>query len=66
MKEVYAWFGACMYHGQVLEVGLGSLLTALETARSKAPTRATFDALHAKYEEKTLGTLILPARRRNP
>jgi Ni,Fe-hydrogenase I large subunit len=58
LKEVYAWYGACMYHGQVLEVGLGSLLTALETAKSKAPTRATFDALQANYEKKTLGTLI--------
>ena len=58
LKEVFAWFGACMYHGQVLEVGLVSLLTALETAKSKAPTRATFDALQAKYEQKTLGALI--------
>ena len=58
LKEVFAWFGACMYHGQVIEVGLGSLLAALETATSKAPTRATFDAFQAKYEKKTLGTLI--------
>lgn len=58
VKEVYALFGACMYLGQVLEVGLSILLTTLETAKSASPTKGTFDRLLQKHQVYTFGRLI--------
>ena len=58
MKEVYAYFGLCMYYAQVFETGLINILTALETARSRMPIRATFDRLYQEHERLTFGNLI--------
>ena len=58
VKEVYAHFGLCMYLAQVFETGLINILTALETASSKIPTRQTFNALYAKHESLTFGNLM--------
>ncbi len=58
VKEVYAHFGMCIYLSQVFETGLINILTALETAASKAPTRQTFDHLYAKHESLTFGNLM--------
>jgi len=57
-KEVYAHFGLCMYLAQVFETGLINMLTALETAVSKKPTRQTFDALYVKHEALTFGNIM--------
>lgn len=47
-----------MYLSQVFETGLINILTALETAKSAVPTRATFDALYAQHESLTFGNLM--------
>ena len=58
IKEVYAHFGLCVYLAQVFETGLINILTALETAASKTPTRQTFDDLYTKHESLTFGNLM--------
>lgn len=58
VKEVYAHFGLCIYLSQVFETGMINILTALETAVSKSPTRQTFDQLYGKHESLTFGNLL--------
>jgi hypothetical protein len=58
VKEVYAYFGLCMYFAQDFETGLINALTALETATNEKPFRQTFDALYAKHEALTFGNLL--------
>ena len=57
-KEVHAHFGLCMYFAQVFETGLINILTALETAQSKVPTREAFEASYVRHESFTFGNLM--------
>ena len=58
VKEVYAHFGLCIFLSHVFETGMINILTALETASSKKPTRGVFDNLYAKHEKLTFGKLM--------
>ncbi|HEY4113272.1 MAG TPA: hypothetical protein VGM17_04355 [Rhizomicrobium sp.] len=62
VKEVYAYFGLCMYFAQVFETGLINVLTLLETAAAKPSSQteheAIFDSLYARHESLTFGNLL--------
>ena len=65
VKEVYAYFGLCMYMAQVFEAGLINILTALEAAASSQPTRRNFDRLYVKHEALTFGNLLKGLEKHN-
>lgn len=58
VREVYAYFGLCIYLSQVFETGLINILTALETAVSKKPTPQIFESLYSKHQTFTFGRLL--------
>lgn len=62
IKDVYAYFGLCMYFAQVFETGLINVLTVLETSSQSATTQQAyatlFDKLYVKHEMLTFGNLL--------
>lgn len=61
-KEVFAFFGLASYCAQVLEKGLTLMLVSFRHKGLRI-TRSEFDVLYAKHNKKTLGQLILRARK---
>ncbi len=61
-KEVFAFFGLASYSAQVLEKGLIIMVIAFR-CKGLRITRREFDVLYAEYNKKTLGQLLIRARK---
>ncbi|HWQ19990.1 MAG TPA: hypothetical protein VN455_09460 [Methanotrichaceae archaeon] len=61
-KEVYAFFGLASYYAQILEIGILTMVVAFR-CKELHITRGEFDALYAEYNKKTLGQLLMRARK---
>lgn len=63
VKEVFAFFGLCVFNAQVLEQGLTNLAVGLRARGVSRLTNKDFDDLFDKIGRKTLGWLIGDVRR---
>jgi len=61
-KEVFAFFGLCMYNLQVFEQGCVNLAVGLQIRGLTKLTEKDFDNLFDKMSKKTLGQLISEVR----
>lgn len=61
-KEVYAFYGLALYASQVLERGLMTLATFLNTALHESPTQTLYDELYEGISMRTLGHVLRQVR----
>lgn len=61
-KEVFAFFGLAMYHGQVFEQELIIFAVMLHLSSRTQITRADVDKLFETFEARTVGQLLREAR----
>ena len=63
-KEVFAFFGLCAYHAQVLEQGLLNLVVPLRLRGLTGLCPEDIEQTYVDNERRTLGQLIRDARQR--
>lgn len=63
-KEVYAFFGLCAFHAQVLEQGLINLVVGLKTRGLTQITEVDIIKAFDRMQRKTLGILLNDIRKR--
>lgn len=65
VKEVFSFFGLCMYNAQVLERGIINLTIGLRVKSLTQITSEEIDHLFDKSGSKTLGQLIFDLRKKH-
>ena len=64
VKEVFSFYGLCMYNAQILEQELINLTVALIAKNATKLSKNDFDNLFSKAGSKTLGQLIHDLKRK--